>query len=71
VTWTASEGEEAWLWAVYYKQGSSWNFRTVSGTHRELTILDSATNGATSAVCVSAIDRCGNESKRLVVGTGL
>jgi hypothetical protein len=71
ITWTASEGEPAWLWAVYYKQGSSWNFKTVPGSMREVTIRDSATNGATSAVCVSAIDRCGNESRRMIVGTGL
>jgi hypothetical protein len=38
---------------------------------REVTIRDSATNGATTTVCVSAIDRCGNESRRVVVGTGL
>jgi uncharacterized lipoprotein YddW (UPF0748 family) len=71
VTWTASEGEPAWLWAVYYKQGSSWNFKTVPGAKREVTLRDSATNGATGTICVSAIDRCGNESQRVIISTGL
>ena len=57
-TWTAGAGEKPWLWAVWEKRGDDWHF------HVYPTDIHSADFANASAVCVSAVDRCGNESKR-------
>jgi hypothetical protein len=31
ITWSPSSGEKAFVWAVYYKQGSAWKLKVVPG----------------------------------------
>ena len=71
ITWSPSSGEKAFVWAVYYKQGSAWKLKVVPGDEIETTIADDATAGPATVVAVSAVDRCGNESKRTRIQTGL
>jgi uncharacterized lipoprotein YddW (UPF0748 family) len=61
VAWTPGAGERPWQYAVWTKRGNEWKFSVMPGSS---TGMDLA--GAT-AVCVSAVDRCGNESKRVTV----
>jgi uncharacterized lipoprotein YddW (UPF0748 family) len=58
VTWSAGWGEKPWLWAVWEKRGDDWHFHVYPMS------VHSADFDGASAVCVSAVDRCGNESKR-------
>ena len=71
IIWSPSAGEKAFVWAVYYKQGQTWKLKTVPGDDIETTIADDATAGPATHVAVSAVDRCGNESKRKRIQTGL
>jgi uncharacterized lipoprotein YddW (UPF0748 family) len=58
VTWTPGWGEKAFVWAVWEKRADGWKFHVYPSDARAVDLP-----GAT-AVCVSAVDRCGNESKR-------
>jgi hypothetical protein len=51
--------KNTWQWAVWVKQDGQWKFNVLSGDAR------SADFANATAVCVSAVDRCGNESKRV------
>ena len=55
-------GEPTWLWAVWTRTSSGWQFRTLPGATRS-TAMDSAA----VQVVVTAVDRCGNESERASV----
>jgi uncharacterized lipoprotein YddW (UPF0748 family) len=57
-TWSAGWGETPWLWALWEKQADGWHFHVYPGD------VHSADLTGATAVCMSAIDRCGNESKR-------
>ena len=61
VTWTSGAGERPWQYAVWTKRGSEWKFSVMPGKSDGMDLA-----GATAA-CVSAVDRCGNESKRVTV----
>jgi uncharacterized lipoprotein YddW (UPF0748 family) len=61
VTWTSGGGERPWRYAVWTKHGNAWTFRVMPGTSSGTDLT-----GATAA-CVSAVDRCGNESERVTV----
>jgi uncharacterized lipoprotein YddW (UPF0748 family) len=63
-TWSAGPGERPWQYAVWSKRGGAWQFKVMPGTSESMEL------GGASAVCVSAVDRCGNESKRVTVTTG-
>ncbi len=71
VAWSpGDDGERAWLWLVQYRQGGEWKMTVVPGDENSALLRDSGAGPATK-ICVSAIDRCGNESKRTSVNTGL
>jgi uncharacterized lipoprotein YddW (UPF0748 family) len=59
--WSPAWGEKPWLWAVWEKHGDTWIFHVYPAP------VHSADFAGASAVCVSAVDRCGNESKRQTV----
>ena len=59
--WTPGWFDKPWQWAVWVKQDGQWKFNVLQGDAR------SADFAGASAVCVSAVDRCGNESKRVKV----
>jgi uncharacterized lipoprotein YddW (UPF0748 family) len=58
-------GEPPFLWAVWTRQGASWNLALVPAVMKKFDLGPSAK--AEDAVTVSAIDRLGNESERMTV----
>ena len=60
-TWSAGGGERPWQYAVWTQRNGAWQFAVMPGSSDGMDL-----RGAT-AVCVSAVDRCGNESKRVTV----
>jgi uncharacterized lipoprotein YddW (UPF0748 family) len=66
VSWKAGSGlfgsEKPWQWTVYTKRGDAWDFHVYPWQ----TMTAKVPAGAT-AVAVAAVDRNGNESKRMVV----
>ncbi|HEX6063636.1 MAG TPA: family 10 glycosylhydrolase [Longimicrobiales bacterium] len=70
VTWERDDdgaGDPVQVWAIYYKQGSTWRFATAPGQANEIIIRDDAKEGAATSVTVSAVDRTGNESRRVTI----
>ena len=63
-TLSAGSAESPWLWAVYVKQGDTWKFHVYPA--QTTTAEFPADKDAATAVCVSAIDRCGVESQRVI-----
>jgi hypothetical protein len=63
VTWTSGAGEQPWQYAVWTKRSGEWTFTVMPGSSSGIDL-----RGATAA-CVSAIDRCGNESERVTLTT--
>jgi len=59
-TWSVGWGERPWLWAVWEKHGDEWRFHVYPAN------IHSADFAGASAICVSAVDRCGNESPRQI-----
>ena len=57
VKWQPQGDEPAFVFVVYAKLGSTWTERIVSGDKRSAVV-----KGPVSAVAVTAVDRCRNES---------
>jgi uncharacterized lipoprotein YddW (UPF0748 family) len=58
-------GEKPWQWAVWAKYGDQWRFFVYPANADGVTLDADAKLGKVTAVCVSAVDRCGNESERI------
>jgi uncharacterized lipoprotein YddW (UPF0748 family) len=65
VTLRPGAGEPAALYAVWAKYGDNWRFIAVPGGSPSLTLNADRSGQPTSAVVVTAVDRCGNESERV------
>jgi uncharacterized lipoprotein YddW (UPF0748 family) len=65
VSFKPGRGEPTSLYAVYARYGEQWRFTVVPGGTPSLTLNADATSGAPTAIVVSSIDRCGNESPRV------
>jgi hypothetical protein len=66
VSWVpASKGEKVWQWAVYSKHGKIWKLHVLPGDTKKIVIRDNPGYGYVSAVAIAAVDRTGNESKRV------
>ena len=63
VSWTAKGKETPWLFVVYKKANSRWSYEILNGELREYNIRDMKCE----EVIVSAVDRCGNESRKSIV----
>ncbi len=63
----AGAGEATWLYAVYARYGTNWQFTTVPGGAPSVTLNPDAGGVAPTSVYVSAVDRCGNESPRVAM----
>jgi len=63
ISWITKSKENPWLFIVYKKTNNGWSYEILSSETREYTISDSTT----SEVIVTAIDKCGNESKKSIV----
>lgn len=55
-------GEKPWQWAIWTRQNDQWSFKVVPATKREI-----ALPAGVQSVVVTAVDRCGNESRRVSV----
>lgn len=68
---TASAGEQPVVWAIYTRYGQTWKFSVEPATKTQLTLPADPRPGSANppilAVAVSAVDRCGNESPRLII----
>ena len=68
VNWsTGWFGEKPWQWAVWAKYGDEWRFFVYPSDANGVTLDPDAKLGKVTAMCVSAVDRCGNESERVQV----
>ena len=66
VTWDApTKGEKIWQYAVYAKHGKLWKMQVLPGDTTEVVIRDNPGYGYVEGVVVAAVDRTGNESKRV------
>jgi hypothetical protein len=65
VQWLEPQGEKVWQWAVYTKHGKQWKLHVVPGHEHSLIVRDDPSFGPVSGVVVAAVDRTGNESKRV------
>lgn len=65
VSWKSGSKERPWLYAVWTKVGDEWQFAVYPGTSQGVEL----SQARPSVFCVTAVDRCGNESKRVIVKT--
>lgn len=65
--WESGDGEAPFLWVLYTRTGNSWEYRILPAetTQFELTGIDVARTP--NAIGISAVDRMGNESERVLV----
>lgn len=64
LTWTAGQGEAPWLWVVRLRRSGAWEVRILPAQQTTLGVSDTE---STDLVAISAVDRCGNESKPFVL----
>jgi hypothetical protein len=55
------------LYAIWTRYGNEWRFAVAPAARTEWMVADDAQLGEASAVFVSAVDRLGNESERVLV----
>jgi len=60
-------GKPTWVYAIYIRYGDSWRFTTLPGGAPSITVNPDAKSGPASAIVVSAVDRTGNESPRIML----
>jgi uncharacterized lipoprotein YddW (UPF0748 family) len=63
----SNDDEDQWQWAVWAHYGREWRFFVLPATARTVGLPEDRRRGAIDQVVVSAVDRCGNESPRIVV----
>jgi len=56
-----------WQWAVYVKHEEKWTMTVLPGSAREMPVYGFRKSGPALVVAVSAVDRSGNESRRVVL----
>jgi hypothetical protein len=67
LSWKPAKGEQVWQWAVYSRHGVLWKLHVFPGHQTQATIRDSSSFGNVDMIFVAAVDRTGNESKRVKV----
>lgn len=67
VNLSRSPGEPPIVFAVWARYGQQWRFLTVPAGSPSLTLNADPTAGPATAVVLTAVDRCGNESERMDV----
>ena len=75
ISWTHSDTNDVFLNVVYYKYDNNWQYQILSKTHNNLEInsifeiisANDTTFQQLNKIAVSAVDRCGNESKHIVL----
>ena len=64
---TMSSAKAAAQFAIWSRHGDQWKFAVAPGSATDFTVADDGKLGPASAVFVSAVDRLGNEGKRVSV----
>ncbi len=72
VSWNHPDAKDVFRWIVYYQYGSRWDYKVVARRGRSLpvkTFITGANGQQTrlAKIMVSAVDRVGNESQRVVI----
>ena len=67
VNLTRAPGEPPMVYAVWARYGQQWRFLTVPAGSPSLTLNVDPAAGPATAVVITAVDRCGNESERVNV----
>lgn len=65
--WSPQGLEATWVYAVYWRYGTTWHYDVLPSTTSKLSLPTShPTEGELNAFAVSSVDRCGNESTRAI-----
>lgn len=71
ISWTGPDEKDVFCWVVYYKYNNRWSYNVVTGNKRSLTMKkivgENALQQVLNTVVVTAVDRTGNESKKIEV----
>jgi hypothetical protein len=67
LSWAPGRGENVWQWAIYTRHGPLWKLHVLPAHQRNATLRDSSSYGEIDRIYVAAVDRSGNESKRVKV----
>jgi hypothetical protein len=67
LSWKPARGEDVWQWAVYTRHGTLWKMHVFPAHQAQATLRDSSSYGVIDMMYVAAVDRNGNESKRVKV----
>jgi uncharacterized lipoprotein YddW (UPF0748 family) len=65
VTWRAGRGERPWQYAVWARHGDTWRFSVHPAASTGMDLVADETGATPVSVVVSAVDRSGNESRRV------
>lgn len=63
LSWYSVGGEPAWLWVVQVRAAGLWTTQILPGARTSLPLPMSGGPTAPDLIAVSAVDRCGNQSK--------
>lgn len=58
--------KDVFKWVVYYKYGENWSYKILNQGERYLSLSTKAAGSTINTIAVSAIDRTGNESEKVV-----
>jgi uncharacterized lipoprotein YddW (UPF0748 family) len=65
VTLRPGTGEATWLYAIHIRYGDTWRFTTLPGGAPSIALNPDPAAGPPTEIVISAIDRTGNESRRV------
>jgi uncharacterized lipoprotein YddW (UPF0748 family) len=66
VTWQNTDREPPRVWALWAKYGNEWRFTVLPGPSNAIDLRPDGSGARPSLICVSAVDRSGNESPRVL-----
>lgn len=71
INWTHPDEKDVFRWVIYYQYGNTWTYQVCNHLVRSLQLEQTKGTGALQqqlrSVIVTAVDRTGNESEKLVV----
>jgi hypothetical protein len=71
ISWTHPDEKDVFHWVIYYQYGNTWTYQVCNHLVRSLQLEQTKGTGVLQqnlrSVIVTAVDRTGNESEKLVV----
>lgn len=71
ISWTHPDENDVFCWVVYHKYNNRWSYNIATGNKRSLSMKrivgENAQQQVLNSVIVTAVDRTGNESKKIEV----